>query len=141
MAARSDARSVQVPLAGWLDTLTVKVWLMLSVDPPWRFHRLNTWPFGPIRSTTRSPMKVCWMCTSTVEVELALPVQPEIVIWLEPVPRSGIVASVPLVTAGQLFGGGGGAAPGLVNSRRFGEPEPALPILFGVELLINVEAT
>src|SRR5262245_45497287 len=78
-------------------------------------------------------MKVCTMCTSTVDAALALPVQPEIVIELVPVPRSGMATSVPLVAAGHGPGGGGGA-PAPVNSRMFGEPVPGLVILFGVPL-------
>src|SRR5207253_7042864 len=57
---------------------------------------------------------------------------PEMVIWLEPVPRSGIATSVPLVAGGQSFGGGGVEPPGLVYRRMFGEPGRAFVILFGV---------
>src|SRR5689334_18909665 len=79
------------------------------------------------------------MCTSTVEEALALPVQPEMAIGLEPVPWSGMATSVPLVAAGH--GPGGGVVPEPVNSNRFGEPVPGLVILLGVALAFIVLCT
>ena len=52
------------------------------------------------------------MCTSTVVVAEALPVQPDTVIGEDAVPRSGMGTSVALVVGLHGFiGGGGGSAP------------------------------
>src|SRR5262245_46571273 len=70
---------------------------MLSALPPVRLRRVYTEPSGATRLTTRSPTYVCTMGTSPVEVDDALPVQPEMVIGLLTVVLSGMVTSVPLV--------------------------------------------
>src|SRR5882724_6399486 len=80
------------------------------------------------------------MCTSTVEDALALPVHPAMAIVLEPVPRSGMAASLELVAAGH-GPGGGGVEPEPVNSKEFGEPVPGLVILFGVPFAVIVLCT
>src|SRR5262245_40401657 len=79
-AAASWTRSFQVPLAGSEDRLTVYVWSMLSALPPVRLRRRYVLPSGATRLTTRSPVNVCAMCTSTVAVAEALPEQPAMVI-------------------------------------------------------------
>src|SRR5829696_567996 len=78
------------------------------------------------------------MCTSIVLAEEALPLQPEIVMELVTVARSGMVTFVPLVTGLQP---GGGGVPEPTNSSRFGEPVPGFVILFGVALVNMVLAT
>src|SRR5258705_455542 len=70
---------------------------MLSVPPPARFDSGYVLPSGATRVTTRSPMYVWTMWTSTVLPAGALPAQPEIVIELSTVLRSGMVTSVGLV--------------------------------------------
>src|SRR6266508_531530 len=66
------------------------------------------------------------MCTSIVEVAEAARLQPEMVMELNTAaPASGIDTLVPLVPLQPV--GGGGVAPLLTNSSRFGEPVPGLP--------------
>src|SRR5262245_43988048 len=67
------------------------------------------------------------MWTSIVAVAPALPEQPEIVIVLEPVPRSGIVTSLPLVTGAQPL-------PGLLMVQE----NDVLPVWFAVSRAVAV---
>src|SRR3954453_23248447 len=88
---------------------------MLSVLPPARSCSTYGMPSGAISVTTRSPMYVCRMCTSTVAVADALRAQPETVIGDSTVERSGIGTSLPLVAAQPAgLGDGDGPAPRLI---------------------------
>src|SRR5262245_58071243 len=116
---------------------------MLSALPPARLCRLYTEPSGATRSTTRSPIHVCTMCTSTVAVaEPLLFEQPAMLIGeVTAAPASGIATSVPLVPVHEAGGGGGGVGPLPTISSAFGEPLPGLVILPAVALAFSAACT
>src|SRR4051794_31513048 len=84
---------------------------MLSALPPCRLRRTWVLPSGATSASTRSPIHVCTMWTSTVAVVAALPGQPVMVIGDSTVERSGICTSVELVAA-QFVGLGDGVGVG-----------------------------